>query len=99
MSSEPKAEYMSIAAAAKAIGMSRARLRRICVAAGVAVQWGEGPSVRKVKGVTKECGPYLKVKLSEALRAVDRQRYVPPRPQKRVAGRRLVAVGNPDVTC
>jgi hypothetical protein len=80
--------YVSIAKAAKAIGMARGRLREVCVGAGVAVRWG---------GTDRH--PYLKVKLSEARRAVDQQRYVPARAVKRVGGRRLVAVANPDVRC
>ena len=80
--------YISINAAAKAIGMNRLRMRELCISAGVAVRWG---------GTNDH--PFLKVKLSEARRAVDQNKqYVARGPAKRVA-RRGAAVTNPDVRC
>jgi hypothetical protein len=80
--------YVTFSDASRAIGMSRERVRKVCIDAGVAVRWGG-----------TDAHPYLKVKLSEAKRAVDAQRYVRPRKPERVAGRRLAAVNNSDVTC
>lgn len=62
----PLADVVSIEAAARAIGMSRVRLRKLCLAAGVAIRWGGSDD-----------HPYLKVSLAKA-RDVVATWYEPP---------------------
>lgn len=85
--SEP---YITIPQAAKAVGMHRGRMREVCIAAEVAVRWG-GSDAR----------PHLRVKLSDARRAVAGRKYVKPdaatkKRRRPAAGR---DVSHPLVTC
>jgi hypothetical protein len=84
--------FVSIPQAAEQIGMSRTQLRTVCIAAGVAIRWG-GSDAR----------PHLKVKLSDAWRAVEENKYVPPRPMvnppRRPVRREFAFATNPDLTC
>lgn len=75
-------DVMTIDAAAKIIGIDKARLRELVKAAGVAIRWGGSDD-----------HPYLKVKLADAKRIVLDRRYVPPAAPKRPPPRRSAAGG------
>jgi hypothetical protein len=65
-------DLKTIDAAAKEIGMDRARLRSLCIAAGVAIRWGGS-----------DRHPRLKVRMSEVEKVVLAQVYTPSRPSTR----------------
>ena len=92
MDTEP---FISIAAAAKAISIDRNRLRRVCIQARVAIWWGGSDE-----------HPRLKVKLSEARKAIEACKYAPagreakPLPASRAPSLRLTELlARTDLRC
>lgn len=60
-------DLMTMEQLARAVRMNRERLRKMCVAAGIAVQWGGS-----------KAHPHLRAKLADVERIILSNRYVRP---------------------